>query len=185
MPLMLPLAAVIGIGAYTKNKIEKNYPPQSDAPKIGEIVTKTFPDGSTKEYRVVTRTGHDLETCKKIQTMLENKEAEKPLYHSPDDKVTQSYARSTGAVATIGIDPAFENVTAFELSDQRYENSGFFPLDPDALNGKLSYQAPGPLHDKKPDLQVVKITKVTPENQVGFIPSFNRMWHAGKSEEQL
>lgn len=177
-------AAAYLSGEYIKNK----YPPRSDAPKFGSIITKKLPDGTEKTYRVITATGHDTETCEKIKKLLEEKNMEQPLYHSRNPKVTQSYARDTGSLAYIGIDAefpykepksSFETCVPFESGDTRYENSGFFPIDVDGLNNKVT----SPFYDGKyPDFQVVHIEKVTPENKVGVLASIHRAWNDKNQE---
>jgi hypothetical protein len=187
-PLMIPLAAAVGGLVYGASKeIEKAYPPQSDAPKIGTIVTKTLPDGSKEDYVVVTYSGHDTPTCEKIKNLVDERKVEKPLYHAQDKRIPQRYARTGGSVITIGMNPKFkpEDLTGFELYDQRYENSGFFPLGPDELNNKVPYSkdAPNPsLRGEFPKFTILHEEQVTRANKIGLFASLDRMWHPGKEE---
>lgn len=186
--LLAGLGAAASSAAYLGGEyIKKKYPPQSDAPEFGSIVTKKLPNGTEKKYRVITATGHDTETCEKIQKLLEEKKMEQPLYHTRNKKVTQSYARDTGSVAYIGIDAEFpykeptyrfQSHVPYESCNTRYENSGYFPIDLDGLNDTHAYPYYG---GKYPDFQVVYIEKVTPQNKVGIPAS---IWRALDDKSQ-
>lgn len=183
---MAGAAATSAVGFYYGSKqLEQSYPPKSNAPKFNSIVDKRMPDGSFKQLRVITASGHDTETCHKIQKMLETNTMKEPLYHTRSKKTTQGYARDTGSLIYIGIDKDFPyqdpenswiNHVPFEEFDQRYENSGYFPISVAGLNDQVDgIYSNGKLIKKKPDFQVVYIEKVTPENKVGLYASAQRM----------
>jgi hypothetical protein len=180
---------VAGTMLYASHTLQKKFPPKSDAPEFGSLVIKKLPNGTEKTYRVITATGHDKKVCQSIKEKLESKSMDQPLYHTRNLKVTQSHARNTGAVAYIGIDAnfpyseprhSFQNHVPFESADQRYENSGFFPIDLDGLNDKAFLNSRIKV---LPDFQVVHIENVSIENKVGFLASAKRAHMAWKAGE--
>lgn len=196
MEVIMVSRLVIGMGTvatgaglvYGSNKIKEMYPPVSNAPNIGDIVTK-----NGKQYKVITTSGHEKKTCQKIKVYLENKNMPENLYHDHKLTVTQGFAKRNAsqveggeaAIVYIGIDAnfpyeeskgLFSNFNVPYTSHDSTGNVKWNPIDKDGLNdnvdGKPSVKDPTTM--VKPDYQVVHIEDVNSNTREGLVASVIR-----------